>query len=43
MPRTKTPYPEEFRREGIKLGVLGDKPQRQLAMDLGTSDVTLRN
>ena len=43
MPRTRPPYPEEFRREAIRLARLGDKPQRQLARDLGISDVTLRN
>ena len=43
MPRARPPYPEEFRREAIKLAVLGNKPQRQLARDLGISDVTLRN
>ena len=43
MPRTRPPYPEEFRREAIKLALLGDKPQRKLAKDLGISDVTLRN
>ena len=43
MPRTRTPYPEEFRREAIRLALLGDRPQRQLAKDLGISDVTLRN
>jgi transposase-like protein len=40
VPRTRPPYPEEFRREAIRLG---DKPQRKLAEDLGISDVTLRN
>ena len=43
MPRTRPPYPEEFRREAIKLALLGDKPQRTLAGDLGISDVTLRH
>ena len=43
MPRTRPPYPEEFRRDAIRLALLGDKPQRQLAKDLGISDVTLRN
>ena len=43
MPRTRPPYPEEFGREAIKLALLGDKPRRQLAQDLGISDVTLRN
>ena len=43
MPRTRPPYPEEFRREAIRLARLGDKPRRKLARDLGISDVTLRN
>jgi transposase len=43
VPRTRPPYPEEFRREAIKLALLGDKPRRQLAKELGISDVTLRN
>ena len=43
MPRTRPPYPEEFRREAIRLALLGDKPRRRLARDLGISDVTLRN
>jgi transposase-like protein len=42
VPRTRPPYPEEFRREAIRLARLGDKPQRKLAKDLGISDVTLR-
>jgi transposase len=40
VPRTRPPYPEEFRREAVRLAQLGDKPQRRLARDL---DVTLRN
>jgi transposase len=43
VPRSRPPYPEEFRREAIKLAQFGDKPQRKLAKDLGISDVTLRN
>jgi transposase len=43
VPRTRPPYPEEFRREAIRLAQLGDKPQRKLAKDLGLSDVTLRH
>jgi transposase len=43
VPRTRPPYPEEFRREAIRLVLLGDKPQRRLARDLGISEVTLRN
>jgi transposase len=43
VPRTRPPYPEEFRREAIRLARLGDRPQRRLAKDLGISDVTLRH
>jgi transposase len=43
VPRTRPPYPGEFRREAIGLALLGDKPRRRLAKDLGISDVTLRN
>ncbi len=43
MPRTRPPYPDEFRREAIRLARLGDKPHSRLAKDLGISDVTLRN
>jgi transposase len=43
VPRTRPPYPEEFRREAIRLAQLGDKRQRKLAKDLGIFDVTLRN
>ncbi len=43
MPRTRPPYPEEFRREAIRLARLGDRPQSRLAKDLGVSDVTLGN
>lgn len=42
-PRTRPPYPEEFRREAIRLARLGDEPHSRLAKDLGISDVTLRN
>ena len=43
MPRTRPPYPEEFRREAIRLAQLGDQLQRKLAKSLGISDVTLRH
>jgi transposase len=43
VPRTRPPYPEEFRREAVRLARLGDKPHSRLAKDLGISDVTLRN
>ncbi len=37
------PYPEEFKREAIKLVRMSSKSQHQIAEDLGISDVTLRN
>jgi len=43
VPRTRPPYPEEFRREAIELARISSKSQRQIAEDLGISDVTLRN
>ena len=43
MPRTRPPYSEEFRREAIELVRISSKSQRQIAEDLGISDVTLRN
>ena len=43
MPRTRPPYPPEFRREAIELARISSKSQRQIAEDLGISDVTLRN
>ena len=42
MQRTRPPYPEEFRREAIRLAQLRDRPYWKLAKDLGVSDVTLR-
>ena len=43
MPRTRPPYPEEFKREAIELVRISSESQRQIAEDLGISDVTLRN
>jgi transposase len=43
VPRTGPPYPEEFRREAIRLAQLGDQPQRRLAKSLGISEMTLRH
>ena len=43
MPRTRPPYPEEFRREAIDLARIWCKSLRQIAEDLGISEVTLRN
>jgi transposase len=43
VPRTRPPYPEEFRREAIEFARTSSKSQREIAEDLGISDVTLRN
>jgi transposase len=43
VPRTRPPYSEEFKRETIELVGISSKSQRQIAEDLGISDVTLRN
>ena len=43
MPRTRPPYPPEFRAEAIRLVKASGEPIRQVAKDLGTSDQTLRN
>ena len=44
MPRTRPPYPDEFRREAIELARISSQSrERQIAEDLGISDVTLRN
>ena len=37
MPRTRPPYPEEFRREAIELARISSKSHRQIAEDLGIS------
>lgn len=42
MPRTRPPFPSEFRREAVKLMRESDKPLSQLAKDLGVSEQTLR-
>jgi transposase len=43
VPRTRPPYPEEFKREAIELVRLTGKSIRQSAKDLGISEVSLRN
>jgi transposase len=43
VPRTRPPYPDEFKREAIELVGISSKSQHQIAEDLGISDVTLRN
>ena len=41
MPKSKPPYPPEFRREALELLQLSEKPISQIAEDLGVSDMTL--
>ena len=43
MPRTRPPYPPEFRAEAVELIRSGTKTIRGLSGDLGVSDQTLRN
>lgn len=43
MPRTRPPYPPEFRAEAVKLARSSEKPLSELARDLGVSAETLRN
>ena len=42
MPRTRPPFPPEFRAEAVRLMRDSDKPPSQLAKDLGVSEQTLR-
>jgi transposase len=42
MPRTRPPYPPEFRRQAVAL-VRSGTPIKQAAADLGVSEQTLRN
>ena len=43
MPRSRPPYPPEFRAEAVELIRSGAKTIRGLSRDLGVSDQTLRN
>ena len=43
MARTRPPYPPEFRREAIRLLRAGDRSPKQLAVELGCTEQTLRN
>ena len=43
MPKSKPPYPEEFRREALELLKLTGRPVSEIAKDLGVSDQTLLN
>jgi transposase len=43
LPRTRPPYPREFKAEAVKLARSSEKPLSELARDLGVSAETLRN
>lgn len=43
MPRTRPPYPPEFRAEAVRLVKTSGEPISRIAKDLGISDQTLRN
>ena len=42
MPKSKPPYPPEFRAEAIRLARTSGKPRSQLARELGVTGETLR-
>jgi len=43
VPRTRPPYPPEFRAEAVRLVKTSGETIAQIAKDLGISDQTLRN
>ena len=43
MPRSRPPYPPEFRAEAVELIRSGAKSLAELSRDLGVGDQTLRN
>ena len=43
MPKTRPAYPSEFRVEAVRLLRSGERSPRQLAVELGCSEQTLRN
>jgi NTE family protein len=43
VPRTRPPYPEEFRREAVELVRVSGRRVSEVARDLGCSEQTLRN
>jgi transposase len=42
MPRTRPPYPPEFREEAVRLVRSGEEPMSRIAGELGVSAETLR-
>jgi transposase len=43
VPRSRPPYPPEFRQEAVRLVQSSGKPQAQIARELGVADETLRS
>jgi transposase len=43
MPRSRPPYPPEFRREAVELVRSSGRSLKQIARDLGVSEQSLRN
>ncbi len=43
MPKTKPPYPPEFRAEAVRLVQASSRPIKEIAADLDVSEQTLRN
>ncbi len=43
MPRTRPPYPPEFRQEAVRLVQSGGRSQAQVARELGVAGETLRS
>ena len=43
MPRTRPPYPQEFRNEAVELIRSGRRSVREASQSLGVSGQTLRN
>jgi transposase len=43
MPKTRPPYPPEFREEAVRLVRSSGRSPRDIAADLGVSEQTLRN
>jgi transposase len=42
MPRTRPPYPEQFRREAVELVRKSGRAVREIAQDLGVTEQSLR-
>ncbi len=43
MPRTRPPYPEQFRREAVELAKKRGRPVKEIAADLGVTEQSLRS